>query len=122
MSEEASFKSIPTFDATMAKWPIFYLKFKTMLGSRDLLHIIERDADPVVVGETNTQKIVREEQALNRVKNDNKVRSLFLNKMADEAVNLVGELDSAFKMVEHMKAQFQSSSAALALSRLDKLF
>ena len=56
------YKALPTFDANVSKWPAFYFKLRTHLEGRELLHIIDREDDPVVPAENDEQKKLRETQ------------------------------------------------------------
>jgi len=115
------YKALPTFDASVGKWPAFYFKLKVHLKGRELLHIIERESDPIVVGETAEEKKTREAQASTRKQDDAKVRGMIVNKLSDDILPLVVDQPTAYKMVERLKSQYQSTSAASALSRLDRL-
>ena len=115
------YKALPTFDANVSKWPAFYFKLRTHLEGRELLHIIDREDDPVVPAENDEQKKLRETQAQNRRRDDAKVRGIIVNKLSDDILPLVVDQPTAYKMVERLKSQYQSTSAASALSRLDKL-
>ena len=80
MSEDL-LKAVPVFEGGLSKWPTFYLKFKTLLESKELEHIILRPSDPPVVGESTEDKAKREKLAATRKKDDAKVRALLLNKI-----------------------------------------
>ena len=122
MSEDSGYKALPTFEALVTKWPVFIFKFKTVLESKDLLYIIDRSNDESrVAGETLEQKTVRLDYAKRRAVDDSKVRSLLINKLSDEIIALIEELPTAYAMVKRLQEQFQSNSAASALSRLDRL-
>ena len=117
-----SYKSLPTFEGSLGKWPTFLLKFRTMLESKDLLYIIDRrDDDTPAANEGKDAREIRVEQGKNRPKNDAKVRSLFINKLSEDALNLVEDLPTAYEMVQRLVNQYQSTSAASVISRLDKL-
>ena len=82
------YKALPTFEGSLSKWPTFLFKFRTMLESKDLLYIIKRNDDETAPeGEGKEAKELRTEQDRNRKKNDAKVRSLFINKLADDTLN-----------------------------------
>lgn len=121
MSEHDTYKSLQTFDATLAKWSSFQLKFRLMLDSRDLLHIIDRENDVVDPGDSPEQIKLKQEQAKTRAKDDRKVKSLFANKLNDDALQLVEDLPTAYEMFRRLKSQYQSDSAASLLGRLDRL-
>ena len=120
-SQSDLYKALPTFDATIEKWPSFYYKLRIFLKGKELLHIIDRPSDPPVLGETSDERSLREEQAQSRAKDDPKVMGILVNKLADQVLPLVMDLSTSFEMVERLKAQYQSNSAALALSRLNRL-
>ena len=119
MSEDL-YKSIHQFEGGIRKWPIFYLKFKTLLESKGLLHIIERINDAAVPGESSEEKVRREKLAVTRSVDDARVRAWLLNKISDDVLHLVEELKTAYEMVQCLEKQFQSTSAASVFSRLDK--
>ena len=117
-----SYKSLQVFEGSINKWPTFLLKFRTMLESKDLLYIIDRKDDSFgLVNESADEKATRIDQGKSRVKNDAKVRSLFINKLSEDAISLVEDLTTAFDMVQRLVSQYQSTSAASVISRLDKL-
>ena len=122
MSEDSGYKALPTFESVLTKWPIFIFKFRTFLESKDLLYVIDQPNEedrPSI--ESPERKSVRLEYARRRTTDDSKVRSLLVNKLADEIIALIEELPTAYAMVKRLQEQFQSTSAASALSRLDKL-
>lgn len=116
------YKALPTFDATAASWPAFIFKFRLMLEGKELLYVIDRDAeDPGVGGSAENRKIFgigNSEWA----KDDAKVRGMFVNKLSDVALSLVQDCKTASEMISRMEAQYESNSAASALTRLDRLF
>ena len=121
MSDD-QYKSLPMFDASLAHWPLFQLKFRTMLESRDLLYVVDHQVDDQIpLNESQEDRDIRIAQGIARRKNDTKVCSLFINKLSDEALSIVEDLPMAFLMVKCMREQFQSNTAASALSRLDRL-
>ena len=118
-----AYKGLPVFDATVEEWPHFFLKVSLYLDARDLSYVIDRESDSVAPpGETMAQKTAREMLIATRPKDDKKVKSLLINKMSKEAINLVGKEPTAFRMIEVLKSNYQSWSTNSVLIRLDKLF
>ncbi|KAJ3344405.1 hypothetical protein HDU83_005258 [Entophlyctis luteolus] len=119
MSSDEPCKGLPVFDATAESWASFYLKIKLYLESRDLLYIILREEDSIKPdGETDSARSQREKEALTRSRDDIRVRSLLVNKMSDDALKMVGNEPSAYKMIEVLRSHFMSQSAASVLLRL----
>ena len=115
------YKSLLSFNATGAAWPHFMLKFRTLLESKDLLHIVDRDDDDVCDDDSEATRILKAAQRVSRPINDARVRGLFINKLNDDALSLVEDCKSAYDMMMRLHRQFLSDSAASSLSRLDRL-
>ena len=110
-----------SFNATGAAWPHFMLKFRTLLESKDLLHIVDRENDDVSDDDSDSVKALRMTQQAGRAMNDARVRGLFINKLNDDALSLVEDCRTAYDMMMRLHRQFLSDSAASSLSRLDRL-
>ena len=118
-----AYKGLPVFDATVEEWPHFFLKVSLYLDARDLLYIIGRDSDSIApIGETPAQKSAREALVISRPKDDKKVKSLLINKMSKEAIDLVGKEPTAFRMIQALKSNYQSHSTNSVIIKLDRLF
>ena len=115
------YKSLLSFNATGAACPHFMLKFRTLLESKDLLHIVDRDDDDVCDDDSEATRILKAAQRVSRPINDARVRGLFINKLNDDALSLVEDCKSAYDMMMRLHRQFLSDSAASSLSRLDRL-
>ena len=72
------YKSLLSFNATGAAWPHFMLKFRTLLESKDLLHIVDRDDDDVCDDDSEATRILKAAQRVSRPINDARVRGLFI--------------------------------------------
>ncbi|KAJ3225937.1 hypothetical protein HDU78_010504, partial [Chytriomyces hyalinus] len=65
-----SYKGLPVFDAMTENWPLFYLKIRLYLESKDLLNIITRDNDKPVHDKGKEQAAQRAKEAGTRAKDD----------------------------------------------------
>jgi len=70
-----------SFNATGAAWPHFMLKFRTLLESKDLLHIVDRESDDFSDDDSDSVKALRVTQQAGLAMNDARVRGLFINKL-----------------------------------------
>ena len=121
MSDLESYRILPSFDATSSKWPSFTTRFRIFLEGKEKLHIIERKDDLPVYGESVTEKSTREAQAVTRRKDDVLVRGWLVNKLGETGLKLVQDKGTAYLMWKTLQDQFESHSAASALSRIDTL-
>ncbi|KAJ3104474.1 hypothetical protein HDU96_008920, partial [Phlyctochytrium bullatum] len=112
------YKSLPVFDADVARWPSFFYKLKLHLEGRDLLHIIDEEKDQKKAGETDDEFKAREKA---RPRNDAKVRGIIINKLSEEILPMIKDLPTAFKMVERLKKQYEATSAASRIELMDRL-
>jgi hypothetical protein len=110
-----------TFEGNINKWPMFVMKFKTMLEYKELGHIIERDSDPAVPGESTEERAHREALSKTRTKDDARVRGFLINKLSEATLTLVEDCTTAYEMMQRLESQYRSTSAASVISRLDKL-
>ena len=92
-----------------------------MLEGREMAHIIDCTVDVPVDGDSAEVLALKVIQARDRRKNDAKVRGLFVSKLSEDAVSLVQDAPTAYEMVQRLASQYQSNSAASALSRIDRL-
>jgi len=120
---DQSYKSLPDFDSKMENWPIFKLKFRLFLETRDrdLRYVIDREDDDASADDDLEEKTLKKEQKKNRAKDDAKVRSYLLNKIGSDIIYLVAELPTAYAMVERLGKQFESTTLQSTIMKLDRL-
>ncbi|KAJ3088777.1 hypothetical protein HDU96_004006, partial [Phlyctochytrium bullatum] len=118
MSESELYKSLPTFNADLAKWPNFHYKLRLHLEGRGLLTIID-DSAPVKGSRETDDDFATRSAAWKR--DDAKVRGIITNKLSDEILPMVKDLKTAAAMVNLLKEQFESTSIASRIELLDRL-
>lgn len=112
------YKNLSTFDASIMEWPVFKYRFETFLESKELLHIAHHETDDVTQGIAEEEA---KERRKNRKVNDAKVRSYLIGKLSEDVLNIVRTCKTAYEMFQTLNTQYQSTSTASSIARLDAL-
>jgi len=110
MSEDSHYKSLPAFTSGLEDWPFFKLKFSLFLEIKELLYVIQAE-----------EKDTTATQEAQRKKDDLKVRSFLMNKLGNEALQLVTDSATALQMMAVLETQYASNSVQAMVSRFDRL-
>ena len=121
MSKDGAYRAISDFDATLANWPVFSLKFRTYIEGKEMLYVIDRIDDVPDPEDSDEVQELLAVQAKTRRKHDAIVRSYLINKIDASVLGLISELPTAYDMWEKLQSQFALSSAATHLTLINKL-
>jgi hypothetical protein len=118
MSEDSLLKAVTTFNAIMDEWPDFRLSFETFLEGKELSHVIENNSPNIPFGLTIDEKEIAHKKWK---KEDAMVRTYIIGKVSKPVLDIIRHKKTAFEMFSTLKSQYESTSMASTVSRIDDL-
>jgi hypothetical protein len=110
-TEDAMIKGMPLFGGSIDQWPMFYLKLKTFLESKRLLHLVEE------VDATEGKSVLAKADPAD----DAMARIYILSRLQDAIAHIVSNCCTAREMIKTLKNHYEAKSAMSLLSKVDQL-
>jgi hypothetical protein len=101
---------LPAFDGMPESWPTFWLKYQKYVKGLGLYHLLTEDG----------RKAANLKDSADFDKNDHQLQTLLVGTLSEGAVHLVEYCKSTYDMVQCLKSQYHSSSAASIVFKLDQ--
>ena len=115
-------KSVLPFNSTSAGWPVFEIRIIRYIRAKEWEHLISRKDDIPPATASEEMKKLYKKQSETRVLDDAKLQTILFSKLPDNVVNLVSDKVTSYEVMETLRQQYDSKSAATMMGKMSRLF